>query len=285
MQIELLRNDSSILDPFRIMKYKYDFCKNHPYFFKPFGTCIFCGPQGSGKTLSAVNYVYQIADRYPYCIIVTNCQLRDYPFTAHLNDEGILVDDATGIKVTSERILNGEISRPVVPYTGLKSLTSIHNGEYGVVFFIDEIHLELNSLESQNIDIEVMIEISQQRKQRKHIIGTSQIFMRMAKPVREQVFDIILCHCSLKMLQFNKLIDGTTTTEKNGKLQAVVKARSIWFHKSDYYDRYDTYAKMKRYNHEWKGRAHSPVNFFEPDPQLPIDYMLSNSSPKKSKKV
>ncbi len=32
-----------------------------------------------------------------------------------------------------------------------------------------------------------MIEVSQQRKQRKHIVGTSQQFMRLAKPLREQV--------------------------------------------------------------------------------------------------
>ncbi|MFQ9701887.1 MAG: hypothetical protein ACLR0U_04940 [Enterocloster clostridioformis] len=45
---------------------------------------------------------------------------------------------------------------------------------------IDEIHLEFNSLESKNIDIEVMIEVSQQRKQRKHIIGTSQVYEWLA---------------------------------------------------------------------------------------------------------
>ena len=32
-----------------------------------------------------------------------------------------------------------------------------------------------------------MIEVSQQRKQRKHIVGTSQVYMRMAKPLREQI--------------------------------------------------------------------------------------------------
>lgn len=81
----------------------------------------------------------------------------------------------------------------VYAYDGIDCLKNINNGEYGVVYFIDEIHLELNSLESKNIDIDVMVELSQQRKQRKHIVGTSQIYMRMAKPLREQVKDIILC--------------------------------------------------------------------------------------------
>ena len=57
-----------------------------------------------------------------------------------------------------------------------------------MLYFIDELHLELNSLESKNIDIDVMVEISQQRKQRKHIVGTSQVYMRLAKPIREQIF-------------------------------------------------------------------------------------------------
>lgn len=264
MDKRLLSNDSSLLDPLRILKYKYQFSKNHPFYFHPSGTCIFCGPQGSGKTLSAVNYIYNLLKKYPYAILVTNVALTDYPFNCTLHDNGHLLMDIDGTEVTSEAILSGVIDRPIVPYTGLHSLTRISNGEYGVIYFIDEIHLELNSLESQNVDIEVMIEISQQRKQRKHIIGTSQIFMRMAKPVREQVFDIIICRCLFKLIQTNKLIDGTTTTEKNGKLQATVKARSWFTHKAEYYERYDTYAKMKRYNKEWKGSAKAPVNFFEP---------------------
>ncbi len=56
------------------------------------------------------------------------------------------------------------------------------NGEFGVIFLVDEIQLYMNSLESKNINIEVITQISQQRKQRKHIIATSQVFGRMAKP-------------------------------------------------------------------------------------------------------
>ena len=77
--------------------------------------------------------------------------------------------------------------RVCVEYTGLDCLKWINNAEYGVLFFIDEFHLELNSLESKNIDIDIITEISQQRKQRKHIVGTSQVFMRLAKPLREQI--------------------------------------------------------------------------------------------------
>lgn len=263
-----LKEEFSPFDIYRNLKFKYDFKKEHPYYFDPFGTCIFCGPQGSGKTLSAVNYVYNLKIKYPFSIICSNISLKDHPFNAHVevkNDIAFIVDDITGAIITTQDILEGRFTDVCIEYMGLEYLKYLENGEYGVIFIIDEIHLELNSLESQNIDIEVMIELSQQRKQRKHIIGTSQVFMRMAKPVREQVFDIILCREFFSLVQFNKLIDGTTATEENGKMVANIRKRVFYTLNPKFYDRYDTYAKMKRYKQEWKGRAKTPVNIFEPD--------------------
>ncbi len=136
---------------------------------------------------------------------------------------------------------------------GIESITSIENGYNGVIFLIDEIHLEFNSLESKNIPIEVMIEVSQQRKQRKHIVGTSQQFLRLAKPLREQIKNLVICSNMFGLMQYNKLIDGTTITEKNGHIQMDVRKKSIWFHTPSLYDSYDTYAKMRRYREEWQG--------------------------------
>lgn len=263
-----LKQSFSPEDLYKLIKYKIEFRRAHPYYFDPFGTCIFCGPQGSGKTLSAVNYIYNLKTRYPFSIICSNIALKDYPFNAHIdinNGHAFIIDDNTGAIITTEDILQGRFVNVCVEYMGLEYLKYLENDEYGVIFVIDEIHLELNSLESQNIDIDVMIELSQQRKQRKHIVGTSQVFMRMAKPVREQVFDIILCREFFSSIQFNKLIDGTSATEENGKLVANVRKRIIYTLSPEYFERYDTYAKMKRYKQEWKGRAKTPVNIFEPD--------------------
>lgn len=262
MNLNALRENFSPTDLFRLLKFKYEFKKSHPNFFDPFGTCIFCGPQGSGKTLSAVNYVYSLKEKYPYSIVVSNVLLTDYPFNAHLV-KGKLLDDATHSLISSEAILDGTFENVVVEYTGLDCLKYINNGEYGVIYLIDELHLELNSLESKNIDIDVMVEISQQRKQRKHIVGTSQIFMRLAKPLREQVFDVVLCHEFFNLIQFNKLIDGTSAHEESGKLVANVRKRVMYTLSPRYFNRYDTYAKMKRYNKEWNGRVREPVTFFD----------------------
>lgn len=219
-----LDGSKNILNFFRIIKYRKNFKKQHPSYFDPDGLLVFCGPQGSGKTLSAVQYVKDLTWIYPKVKLCTNVSIE-------------------GLNPCVE----------IIEYDGLESLTTIENGYDGVIFLIDEIHLEFNSLESKNIPIEVMIEVSQQRKQRKHIIGTSQQFLRLAKPLREQVKNLVLCRNMFGCVQYNKLIDGTTIREDNGHIKMDIKKKSFWFHTPSLYDSYDTYAKMKRYRKDWKG--------------------------------
>lgn len=183
-----------------------------------------------GKTLSAVQYVRKVCELYPKCILCTNTKIEGLPK-----------------------------STKIVDYQGIESLTSIENGKNGVLYFIDEIHLEFNSLESKNVPIEVMIEVSQQRKQRKHIVGTSQVYMRMAKPLREQIKNVVICKNYLHSIQFNRLIDGDTAYEENGELKFKTTKFSIWFHSPELYGSYDTYAKMKRYRKEWHGVSRSDI--------------------------
>lgn len=262
MRKEALRNSLSPVGLFKTIKYRWKDFRYHPTYFRTFGTCVFCGSQGEGKTLNATQYVLKLCDEYPRAILVSNVAIKDRPFNAEMvqleNGDYILKSTTTGRYINTDSILVRSMFsdyEPVtVEYTGLDMLKYISNNEYGVIFFIDEIHLELNSLESKNIDIEVMVEISQQRKQRKHIVGTSQIFMRMAKPLREQIHDIVICRCLFGVLQFNKWIKGDTAVEKNGKLEADVKGHFFWWHRPEYYAQYDTYTKMRRYNQEWNGR-------------------------------
>lgn len=230
MDIDLLRgslNPKNIID---LVKYKRRFRKENPEYFYPEGLLVFCGSQGSGKTLSAVQYVKKLCIEYPRAILVTNTKIEGLP--AHT---------------------------AVVEYKGIKSLTKHNNGLCGVIYFIDEIHLEFNSLESKNVPIEVMIEVSQQRKQRKHIIGTSQVYMRMAKPLREQIKNVVICKNFFKCIQFNKLINGETTREEGGKLKFDTVKNVVWFHSPKLYNSYDTFAKMKRYSKEWKGVSRSNI--------------------------
>lgn len=218
------------LNIWRIKRYNKAFYKEHPSYFRPDGLLVFCGAQGTGKTLSAVQYVRALSWEYPKVKICSNVEIE-------------------GLNPVCE----------VIEYDGLHCLTTIENGYDGVIYLIDEIHLEFNSLESKNIPIEVMIEVSQQRKQRKHIVGTSQQFMRLAKPLREQVRNLVLCNNFLGCIQYNKLVDGSTIIEKDGHINMNVRKKCIWFHTPDLYDSYDTYKKMRRYRKEWNGVSRSNV--------------------------
>ncbi len=220
---------SGSLNPFnvyRVVKYKREFRKNNPTYFDPEGLLIFCGEQGSGKTLSAVQYVKKLCYAYPYAKLCTNVAIEGLP------------DDTE-----------------VIDYNGLDCLKNLENGMEGIIYLIDEIHLEFNSLESKNIPIEVMVEVAQQRKQRKHIVGTTQVYGRLAKPFREQIRHVVLCKNYCKMLQVNRLIDGSKSHEEDGKIVTETSRSYIWLHSPNLYQSYDTYAKMKRYRNEWKGRA------------------------------
>lgn len=121
--------------------------------FQMYGVHLFCGEQGSGKTISVVEFLHRIKDKYPNCKINTNM----------------------GLNFQDNKI------------TDWKQIVERTNGTKGVVEVIDEIQAWFSSNQSKNFPPEMLAEISQQRKQRKMIVGTAQVFSRVSKPIREQV--------------------------------------------------------------------------------------------------
>lgn len=213
----------------RWIQYKINFRKEHPDYFDLDGIIMFCGYQGAGKTLSAVQYIHKIMKQYPKSKLVTNCT--------------ITVDD---------------LKNEVLLWMGIDSLTSIQNGEYGVIFFLDEGHLEFNSLESKCISIDEIESISQQRKNRVTIVLTAQVYGRVAKALREQVKYVVLCQNYFGFLQKNQLIDGFKTKEKDGVLVTKPIKNFWWFHSPELYRAYDTYAKIKRLKADWNKERRIP---------------------------
>lgn len=224
--IQYLEGSHNPLNVFKVAFYNIAFRRSHPTYFDPEGLLIFCGEQGSGKTLSAVQYVKSLCAAYPHAKLCTNVAIEGLPEETE-----------------------------VIEYDGLDCLKNLENDMEGVIYLIDEIHLEFNSLESKNIPIEVMVEVAQQRKQRKHIVGTTQVYGRLAKPFREQLRNVVLCQNYFKVLQFNRLIDGSKSREEDGKIVTETSRSYFWFHSPALYGCYDTYAKMKRYRKEWKGKV------------------------------
>lgn len=183
---------------------------------------IFSGFQGQGKTLSSVDYVRNLTWLYPKAWLCTNTTID-------------------GVNPLTK----------VIEYEGIESLIDLNNGYEGIIYYIDEIELEFNCLESKNIPARVIREFAQARKQRKHIVGTSQFFLRVAKPLREQTKLVVLCRKILGFIQYNVLCNGMTLSEQNGKLHMDVIKKFWFFHTPALYDSYDTFAKMKRYRKDW----------------------------------
>ena len=136
------------------------------------GLLVFCGSQGSGKTLSAVQYSSKCLDKYYKSIFCTNVEIKDYPINCYysrkiFNDNGIEKNIVEYFTLVSSQLVRRVVSyykdgeqiseiedfhvigfngRIVIEYNGLNCLKEIENGEQGVVYLIDEIHIEFNSL-------------------------------------------------------------------------------------------------------------------------------------------
>lgn len=213
---EFFRGSKNPIGLFQSLHFDSQFYQAHPDFFHPCGIWVFTGPQGSGKTLSAVKCVKALKKNYPAAVVCSNLFI-DLP--------------------------------DVIPFTDYEQIKTLSNGEKGIIFLIDEIHVLWNSLESKNIPISEMAVFSQMRKDRRVIIGTSQVYGRIAKPIREQLRYAIVCKSYLKYLQVNQVLDPNgegCRGEDDGELDAERIYLSWFFHRPSDYVAYNTYTKINR---------------------------------------
>lgn len=214
---EYLTSDFPLLSLIDMFKYRRSFALEHPEFFPIDGIAVFSGPQGSGKTLSMVRFARDLMDAFPGLLVCSNVDFNESRYKGR-----------------------------VVPFEGIDSLISLNNDYSGVLYLIDEMHLLFNSLESKEMPLDVFQEISQQRKQRKAIVGTSQKFTRLAKPFREQFKYVIDCHNYFGFLQRNFVLLGEGAVEKDGRLYADSLGSYYFLHTKELYLAYDTYAKVSK---------------------------------------
>lgn len=192
----------------RILKYGRKF---HEY-----GLTLYAGRQGSGKTLSLVEYLERMRKKYPLCKIYTNF--------AYAHRDG--------------------------PLTGWHDLVTLQNGEDGVIFGIDELQNEWDSNDYRNVPAWILAEVTQQRKQRVKIVSTSQVFTRVAKQFREQCFDVVECAILGQRWIFQKAYDAyeyeavLSNPEKKHKLHR--KYRRSFVASDELRGLYDTYQKITR---------------------------------------
>lgn len=212
--------------------------RKDPDFFWPNGTQVYCGRQGSGKTISAVKHVTDMKNRYPKAVLVSNLLLTGMEPLHYQNREELRV-----------ALLHIDTQKQYVFFQTMHqlelALVNVNNGFKGVMYLIDEIHTYFNALESKNIPMFIFTEISQQRKQRKCIIGTSQLFLRMAKPFREQCDNLIVCSTLAGVITRQTAYDGMSLTQDyDGSLIGNVKKTGWFWHTRKIRSLYDTYQKV-----------------------------------------
>lgn len=164
------------------------------------GIWIFSGGQGTGKTLHMMHVVRDIYEMYPNALIVSNVSIF-------------------GI--------------PCIPYTGIEDFDKYNNGTDGIIFVLDEIQTMYNSLESKNMPPSTLAVWSQNRKNRRVIIGTSQRFTRVAKGLREQTKWHIECKKPFACFYPYRVLSGYDYDEngeyqgEKSKFQFYVPRRSV----------------------------------------------------------
>lgn len=145
-----------------------DYYARDPEFFKYQGCIIFTGRQGCGKTISMAEQALRWRKEYPKAKTITNFGL---------GGEDAVLDD-------------------------WRMLIEYKNGIQGVMACMDEMQNWFSSNQSKNFPPEMLEVITQNRKNRRVIMGTAQSFNRLAKPIREQATEVRKCNTFFGCLTF-----------------------------------------------------------------------------------
>jgi ATP-dependent Clp protease ATP-binding subunit ClpX len=195
--------------------------KNHDKeYFKPYGLYMFCGRQGAGKTMGLVYTLERYRKQYPRAKIYSN---MGYHYeTAPLRSLNDLLDK------------------------------SRYNGRKGTIFVVDEIQNEFSCATSKDFPETLLSLITMQRKQKIVILATSQVFMRVAKPLREQCFYVIDCftfmgrYTRLKWFDADDYNHYLENPDPKKKLKMRKKRKDSFCQTDNHRDLYDSYALVDR---------------------------------------
>lgn len=209
----------------------YNYLKSR---FPYHGVIAFDGSQGSGKTLSAVRMVSNILNDYPDTLLVTNIDLN-FEILTHINPYNVIQ-----FQRYYQIFIN--YGRPVI-------------------FLLDEGHLLFNSLLSKDTDISMFQVISQNRKNQRVFILTTQVFNRLEKVMREQVNTVV--HCRTFFNYFTRCC-AIGDFRRIGDELVGRKLFATWFahDRKIHYKMYDTYQVIdfNRDSPFWNSETTDKVN-------------------------
>lgn len=193
-------------------QYVDDYFEREPDFFPYQGCIIFEGRQGAGKSIGMIEFARRMQKEFPLAKCITNI--------------GYKYEDA---KLKSWR-----------------TLINYKNGINGVIVVMDELQNWFSSNDSKNFPPEMLSVITQNRKNRRIILGTSQNFYLLAKAIRSQATEVRRCTTLLGALTIVRRFEPILDSEGNVK---EFKYRGWYFfvHDKELRESYDTYKVIDRF--------------------------------------
>lgn len=187
-------------------QYMLDVMERDPDYFRYQGLIIYEGRQGSGKTSTMIRDTMLMQEEYPLCKCITNL----------------------GYKYQDDELKHW------------RKLVNYKNDIYGVVAVMDELQNWFSSNQSKNFPPEMLQTITQNRKNRRIILGTAQSFNLLAKAIRTQCTEVRKCITFLGCITFVRKKEPYLDSEGNVKEW---KNRGYYFyvHNKKLRDSYDTY--------------------------------------------
>lgn len=187
-----------------------DMFNRDPEAFGYKGMIIFEGRQGEGKSIAMCQFAMTMQEEYPKAKCISNLAYK-------------YEDD----------VLNN-----------WRKLIDYENGKYGVIAILDETQNWFSSNQSKNFPPEMLEVITQNRKNRRIILGTAQNFYLLAKAIRSQATEVRRCATLLGALTIVRKYYPVLDSDGNVKEW---KYRGMYFfvHDKKLRDSYDTYKVIK----------------------------------------
>lgn len=187
-----------------------DMFDRDPETFRHKGLVIFEGRQGEGKSIAMCHFARQMQQEYPKAKCISNL--------AYKYEDGSLND--------------------------WRKLIDYENGKYGVIAILDETQNWFSSNQSKNFPPEMLEVITQNRKNRRIILGTAQNFYLLAKAIRSQATEVRRCATFLGALTIVRKYYPVLDSDGNVKEW---KYRGMYFfvHDKKLRESYDTYKVIK----------------------------------------
>ena len=140
-------------------QYAADIYAMPPDYFRYQGLIIYSGRQGAGKTVAMIEHIMRMQKEYPLSKCTTNIKYKYQD----------------------------------IPLKHWKQLTDYKNGNKGVIVGIDEFQNWFSSNQSRNFPPEMLGVVTQNRKTRRIIVGTTQNYYLLAKAIRTQTTEVRDC--------------------------------------------------------------------------------------------